>query len=62
MDKKLLSVLACPECHGSLIYNKEQQRLICKADKLAFPIFEQVPRMLIDEAVHLNIEEVKQYG
>ena len=62
MDKKLLSVLACPVCHGTLVYDKEQARLICKADKLAFPIVGQVPRMLLDEATHLNIEEIKKYG
>ena len=62
MDKKLLSVLACPVCHGGLVHDDVQQRLVCKADKLAFPIVDQVPRMLLDEALQINIEEAKQYG
>ena len=58
MDKKLLDILACPLCKSSLIYNKEQQELICKADRLAFPIRDDIPVMLEDEARELSNEEV----
>lgn len=57
MDKKLLEILACPLCKSSLIYNKDAQELICKADKLAFPIREDIPVMLEDEARSLSYEE-----
>ena len=57
MDKKLLDILACPLCKSSLIYNKEQQELICKADRLAFPIRDDIPVMLEDEARELSNEE-----
>jgi uncharacterized protein YbaR (Trm112 family) len=35
MDKNLLDILACPICKGPLVYNKDKQELICKADRLA---------------------------
>ena len=50
MDKKLLDILVCPICKGSLIYRKEQQELICKRDRLAYPIRDDIPVMLEDEA------------
>jgi uncharacterized protein YbaR (Trm112 family) len=57
MDKKLLDILACPLCKSSLIYNKDAQELICKADNLAFPIRDDIPVMLEDEARQLSFEE-----
>jgi uncharacterized protein YbaR (Trm112 family) len=58
MDKKLLDILACPICKSSLIYKKDQQELICKADRLAFPIRDDIPVMLEDEARELSDEEI----
>jgi uncharacterized protein YbaR (Trm112 family) len=58
VDKKLLDILACPLCKSSLIYKKDQQELICKADRLAFPIRDGIPVMLEDEARELSNEEV----
>lgn len=57
MDNKLLDILACPVCKGKLIYNKEQQELICKVDRLAFQINEGIPVMLEEEARQLAAEE-----
>jgi uncharacterized protein YbaR (Trm112 family) len=57
MDHKLLDILACPLCKSPLIYHKEQQELICKADNLAFPIRDDIPVMLEDEARQLSFEE-----
>ncbi len=59
MDKKLLDILACPLCKSSLVYDKKNQELICKADRLAFPIRDEIPVMLEDEARELNNEEVE---
>ncbi len=50
MDEKLLEILACPLCKGELLYDKAQQELICKVDKLAYPIRNNIPVMLVDEA------------
>lgn len=57
MDAKLLEILVCPLCKGSLVYRKEQQELICKLDRLAFPIRDDIPVMLEDEARALPAEE-----
>ncbi len=57
MDKKLLEILVCPVCKGSLYYAKEAQELICRGDRLAFPVREGIPVMLEDEARTLDPEE-----
>ena len=57
MDKKLLSILACPICKGELIYEKEKNELICRADALAFPIRDDIPVMLESEARTLSTDE-----
>ncbi len=57
MDKKLLEILACPVCKGPLLYQKEAQELICKVDRLAFPIRNDIPVMLTDEARSIPPEE-----
>jgi uncharacterized protein YbaR (Trm112 family) len=53
MDQRLLEILVCPLCKGALKYDRQQQELICSADKLAFPIRDGIPVMLADEARHL---------
>ena len=57
MDGKLLEILVCPLCKGPLVYKKSQQELICKGDRLAFPIRDDIPVMLEDEARKLPAEE-----
>lgn len=57
MDKKLLDILACPICKGPLVYNKDSAELICKADRLAYPIRDDIPVMLEDEARQLGADE-----
>jgi len=58
MDRRLLEVLACPVCKGKLIFSSEQKELICRFDKLAYPIREDIPVMLADEARQLSSDEV----
>jgi uncharacterized protein YbaR (Trm112 family) len=57
MDKKLLEILVCPLCKGDLIYQKEEKELVCKADRLAYPIRDDIPVMLENEARRLSLEE-----
>lgn len=57
IDKKLLDILACPICKSPLRYDKANQELICRADRLAFPIRDDIPVMLEDEARKLSSEE-----
>ncbi len=59
MDTQLLEILACPICKSPLIYLKETQELICKPDRLAFPIRDDIPVMLEDEAREVTDEEVE---
>ncbi len=58
MDKKLLDILVCPICKGPLRYDKVKAELICKADRLAYPIRDDIPVMLEDEARALKEEEL----
>jgi uncharacterized protein YbaR (Trm112 family) len=57
MDPKLLEILVCPLCKGPLVWNKESQELICKADRLAYPVKDDIPVMLEEEARELRPEE-----
>ena len=59
IDKKLLDILACPLCKSPLIYVKSKQELICKADRIAFPIRDDIPVMLEDEARELSFDEIE---
>ncbi len=60
MDAKLLDILVCPLCKSPLLYRKAEQELICKADRLAYPIQDDIPVMLADEARTLTAEEVEK--
>jgi uncharacterized protein YbaR (Trm112 family) len=57
MDKTLLEILACPSCKSTLTYNKAEQELICPACRLAYPIHDDIPVMLTDEARQLTDDE-----
>lgn len=57
MDKKLLDILVCPLCKGDLVYLETPQELICRADRLAFPIRDGIPVMLEEEGRHISLEE-----
>jgi len=57
MDKKLLDILVCPICKGPLVYRKSDNELICKGDRLAYPIRDDIPIMLEEEARELPADE-----
>ncbi|GDX61569.1 MAG: Trm112 family protein [Nitrosospira sp.] len=57
MDAKLLNILVCPLCKASLLYKKSGNELICRGDRLAFPIRDGIPVMLEDEARILMADE-----
>ena len=61
IDKKLLDILVCPVCKGPLIFEKQQSELICKADRLAYPIRDDIPIMLQEEAREVTDDEVSKY-
>ncbi len=57
MDHRLLEIVACPVCKGKLTFDKVNQELICKLDRLAYPIKEGIPVLLEAEAREMSIEE-----
>lgn len=61
MDKKLLDILVCPVTKGPLIYDKENQELISRSARLAYPIRDGIPVMLENEARTLTDEEIEKY-
>ncbi|GJM05922.1 MAG: UPF0434 protein bsr0601 [marine bacterium B5-7] len=60
MDKKLLEILVCPVTKGPLYYDKENQELISKSARLAYPIRDGIPVMLEDEARTVSDEEIEK--
>jgi uncharacterized protein YbaR (Trm112 family) len=50
VDAKLLEILVCPLCKGPLEYDKAAQELICRGDKLAYPVRDGIPIMWAQEA------------
>ena len=50
ISKELLDILACPKCKGEIRLNDKQDGLVCNACKLMYPIKDDIPVMLIDEA------------
>ena len=57
MDARLLEILVCPVCKGSLDFRKTNQELVCKACKLAYPVRDDIPVMLEEEARQMSHEE-----
>ncbi len=57
MDARLLEILVCPICKGPLDYRKPQAELVCKPCRLAYPIKDDIPVMLEDEARSLAAAE-----
>lgn len=53
IDKELLDILACPKCKGDIHLNDKKDGLICDACRLMYPIKDDIPIMLIDEAIKL---------
>jgi uncharacterized protein YbaR (Trm112 family) len=54
IDKQLLDILACPKCKGKLVLEEDQSGLVCPACRLKYRIEDEIPVMLIDEAVPLE--------
>lgn len=50
MDDRLLDILACPVCKGPLKYQRDAAVLVCRAERLAFPLRDGVPLMLEEDA------------
>jgi uncharacterized protein YbaR (Trm112 family) len=62
VDKELLDILACPKCKGKLVLENDQSGLICNACMLKYRIEDEIPVMLIDEAINLTIRSSANGG
>ena len=62
MDKKLLEIIVCPVTKGPLIYDKKNQELISKSARLAYPIRNNIPIMLEEEARQISEEEMEKFN
>lgn len=54
VDKDLLEILACPKCKGKVTLNERQSGLVCKRCNIVYPIIDDIPVMLIDEAIPMG--------
>ena len=52
LSQELLAILVCPKCKGDLEYRETEQSLDCPVCRLRYPIRDDIPIMLIDEATH----------
>jgi uncharacterized protein len=50
MEKRITELLVCPLCKGELHYDREAEELICRFDKLAYPVCDGIPMMTIKQA------------
>ncbi|MAD08529.1 MAG: hypothetical protein CMP86_14080 [Gammaproteobacteria bacterium] len=57
MDSKLLELLVCPVSKGPLVYMRDQQELWCAQSQLAYPVKDDIPMMVQDEARILSDAE-----
>jgi uncharacterized protein YbaR (Trm112 family) len=54
ISQDLLEILACPKCKGDIALNAQGDGLVCSACRLVYPIKDDIPVMLIDEAAKLE--------
>ncbi|MBM4228238.1 MAG: Trm112 family protein [Gammaproteobacteria bacterium] len=62
MDKRLLDLLVCPVTKGPLLFDKARNELVSLAARLAYPIRDDIPVMLEEEARELSEEELEKFG
>jgi uncharacterized protein len=58
MEKKLLEILVCPLCKGKLHHYPKKHELVCRFDRLAFPIRHDIPVMLEEEARQIDLDDL----
>ncbi|HZP41308.1 MAG TPA: Trm112 family protein [Candidatus Binatia bacterium] len=54
ISRELLEILACPQCKGEIVLTEREDALVCGACKLRYPIKDDIPIMLVDEAERLE--------
>jgi len=54
LNKKLLEILACPQCHGTVRWDEKHQGVVCNQCKLLYEVKNDIPIMLVEEAKKLT--------
>ncbi|NND65535.1 MAG: Trm112 family protein [Gammaproteobacteria bacterium] len=60
MKKDLIDLIACPACKGPLVQSHNKDALICKAERLRFPIEDGIPMLLVEEASSLTTDAMNE--
>ena len=60
IDRKLLDLVACPLCKSPLVVTREKDALVCRAERLAFPVRDEVPILLEEQARSLSTDELAE--
>ena len=60
IDASTLQIIACPNCKGRLVYAEKTDELVCRGERLAYPIEEHIPVLIADKARTLTAEELEQ--
>ncbi len=58
LSKELLEILVCPKCKGKLEYRENEDRLICMTCELGYPVKDDIPIMIVDQAHTLSEQEI----
>ena len=59
LDARTLALLVCPLCKSKLVWQADQQELICRGDRLAFPVRNQIPHLLENSARQVSADELE---
>jgi uncharacterized protein YbaR (Trm112 family) len=54
LDTKLLDIIACPKCKGRLEIKSDESALLCRACRLAYPVVDEIPNLIKEEALPLD--------
>ncbi|MGQ4275655.1 Trm112 family protein [Pseudidiomarina sp. E22-M8] len=60
LDERTLALLACPLCKGRLVWLSASKELVCRGDRLAFPVQNEIPILLTSAARQLSTQDLEQ--
>lgn len=58
LNANLLAIVACPSCKGKLVWGAGKTELVCRGERLAYPVTDGIPSLLADAARELTVEEM----
>ncbi|MCC5880190.1 MAG: Trm112 family protein [Idiomarina sp.] len=60
LNANLLAIVACPSCKGKLVWNNDKTELVCRGERLAYPVNDGIPALLADAARELSTDELEK--